>query len=281
MTFEGLPLASGLALILDLDGVVVDSMPVHTLAWQRYLQRIGIAGEDFTAMQGRRNDQIIRDLLGPHASMQEIFEHGAAKERLYRELMAPQLGRRLVPGVARFLERAAQSTPPERTGQPVRRQPGPHLCEEPFQRQERSAPVALATNAEPANADFVLDGTGLRRWFRAIADGSQVERPKPAPDIYLLAAQLLGFEPRNCIVFEDSPVGIAAARAAGMRVVGLKCTAPAPLTNGSSQPAELPVQALRATSERADRGCEPDSVFFVQDFLDPALEPWLARQRPC
>jgi beta-phosphoglucomutase-like phosphatase (HAD superfamily) len=287
MTFEGLPLANGLALILDLDGVVVDSMPVHTLAWQRYLQRMGIVGEDFAAMQGRRNDQIIRDLLGPHASMQEVFEHGAAKERLYRELMAPQLQRRLVPGVARFLERAGRSTPPEKAGLPER-QLGPGLCGETFPRQERAAPVALATNAEPANADFVLDGTGLRRWFQAIADGSQVERPKPAPDIYLFAAELLGIEPRNCIVFEDSPVGIAAARAAGMRVVGLKCTAQAPPPNGTSQSAELPGHELCA--DGAEPECGPkgsdgtscfDAVFFVQDFLDPALEPWLARQRPC
>jgi HAD superfamily hydrolase (TIGR01509 family) len=83
-------------------------------------------------------------------------------------------------------------------------------------------PTGLATNAERANADFVLDGAGLRRYFRAIADGSQVKNAKPAADIYELVARELGVHPRNCIVFEDSKVGVAAARAAGTRVVGIQ-----------------------------------------------------------
>jgi beta-phosphoglucomutase len=215
------PLAKGLALIFDLDGVVVDSMPVHTLAWQRYLAELGVPDKDVAArMHGRRNDEIFRDFLGNSVDAQTIFEHGAAKERLFRQLMQPQLIQRLVPGVERLLQRSA------------------------------GTPIALATNAEPANVDFVLDTAGLRGYFRALVDGTQVEHAKPAPDVYLRAAELLEAKPATCIVFEDSPVGIAAARAAGMRVVGV-------LTHAESL-----------------AGVD----FSVRDFLDRGLEPWLAAQ---
>jgi beta-phosphoglucomutase len=217
-----LALAPGLALIFDLDGVVVDSMPLHTLAWQRYLRSLGIQGNDVeTRMHGRRNDEIVRDFLGADTDPATVFEHGAAKERLFREMMRDELEQHLVPGVKQLLERSSH------------------------------APVALATNAEPANVDFVLDGAGLRRYFRAIVDGTQVAHAKPAPDVYLRAASELRVPPRNCIVFEDSPVGVAAARAAGARVVGI-LTHSAPLAGVD---------------------------FAVRDFLQPELEPWLHAQR--
>jgi beta-phosphoglucomutase len=221
MSVSELALAGGIALIFDLDGVLVDSMPIHTLAWQRYLKQLGVEGEDVAKrMHGRRNDDLVRDFLGPDVPAEVVTAHGAAKERLFRSMMAPELTARLVPGIESLLARA------------------------------KGVPVALATNAEPANVAFLLDGSGLRRWFQAIADGSQVENAKPAPDIYLLAARKLGIAPRNCIVFEDSPVGITAARAAGMRVVG--------------------IQTHSQRLENVDLA--------VRDFLDPQLERWLASQ---
>ncbi len=229
MNSSGLPVARGLGLIFDLDGVVVDSMPLHTLAWLRYLERLGISRKDVAIhMHGRRNDEIVREFLGPDVPNEVVLEHGAAKERLFREMMGANLVQSLVPGVADFLARA--NSPASAGG----------------------VPVALATNAEPANVAFVLDGTNLRRWFPVIADGSQVRNAKPAPDIFLAAGARLGVAARNCIVFEDSPTGIAAARAAGMRVAGI-------LTHA-------------LTLERVD--------ISVRDFLDPELEKWLAAQLP-
>ncbi len=218
---QTLSVVSGLALIFDLDGVIVDSMPVHEQAWERYLASLGYDGSAVASrMHGRRNDDIVRDCLGPHAAPHVVEGHGAAKEQLYREMLGDKLASHLVPGIAAWLERVA------------------------------GAPVALATNAEPANVDFVLDGTNLRRHFRVIVDGSRVPRPKPAPDVYLRAATELGIPPRNCIVFEDSPVGVESARSAGMRVVGV-------LTHAS---------ALAGT------------VFVITDFRDPSLGLWLSRQ---
>lgn len=182
-----------LALIFDLDGVVIDSMPTHTLAWERYLEDNGIDPRDVEArMHGKRNDDLVRDLFGSHLSAAAVFEHGAAKERLFRELIGGTLEAKLVPGVREFLAEAS-----------------------------KTVPLAVGTNAEPANVDFTLNGAGVRQYFRAIVDGSQVARAKPAPDVYLRGAELMGVAPANCIVFEDSPVGIEAARAAGMRVVGV------------------------------------------------------------
>src|SRR5258708_38707835 len=136
MNAPGLPVVQGLALILDLDGVVVDSTPVHALAWQRYLEALGIHKEELVSrMHGRRNDEIVREFVGAHLNAKQIFEHGAAKERLYREMMAPELMLSLVPGITQFLDRAS------------------------------GVPVALATNAERANADFVLVGACLRSRF--------------------------------------------------------------------------------------------------------------------
>jgi HAD superfamily hydrolase (TIGR01509 family) len=118
-----------------------------------------------------------------------------------------------------------------------------------FLSQESAVPAAVASNAEPANLNFVLDGTGLRWRFQVVVDGHQVTRPKPDPEIFLRAAALLQFEPRQCIVFEDSAPGIQAARAAGMRVVA--------------------VNTARATLPPAD--------LTVDDFSAPELPAWLAR----
>src|SRR5262245_56468439 len=102
-------LAPGLAIILDMDGVIVDSNPVHRDAWSIYNRRFGVeTDEDMQQrMYGKRNDEIVRDFLGPHLTVAEVCAHGAAKERLYRELMAGSIGQALVPGVREFLERYA------------------------------------------------------------------------------------------------------------------------------------------------------------------------------
>ena len=125
-------------------------------------------------MYGKRNDQIVRDFFGESLSAEEVAARGAAKEQLYREMIRGRLEEILVPGVRAFLERY------------------------------RSFPKAIATNAEPANVDFLLDRADLRRYFQAVVDGHQVTHPKPHPEVYLRAAEKLGAAPRDCIVMEDS-----------------------------------------------------------------------------
>jgi beta-phosphoglucomutase len=217
-------LQPGMAMVLDMDGVIVDSNPLHLRAWMLYNRRFGIdAGEALAErMYGRRNDEIVREFFGPGLSAEEIAAHGAGKEKLYREMLEPRLAETLVPGVREFLQRHA--------GQPL----------------------GLATNAEPANVDFVLDRGGLRVFFRAVVDGHQVRHPKPHPEIYLRAAELLSAAPRNCVVFEDSFSGVEAARAAGARIVGLR------------------------TTHRQLAGTH----LAIDDFRGPELEAWLRVQVP-
>ncbi|MDP2999409.1 MAG: HAD family phosphatase [Bryobacterales bacterium] len=206
--------------IFDLDGVIVDSMPLHTQCWLIYLERLGIPSDRLAErMHGKHNDEIVRELFGGSLTQDQVFGHGAAKERLYRELMAPRLAESMVPGVAAFLERHAH------------------------------VPKGVASNAELANIEFVLEGSGLRGHFDVLVDPRQVRRPKPDPEIYLRATELLGARPAECVIFEDSPAGLAAARACGARVVAV-----------NTARVEL-----------------PDADLLVNDFLDPGLEPWLRK----
>jgi beta-phosphoglucomutase len=184
------------AFLFDMDGVIADSNPYHRLAWEAFNRRYGL--ETTEAMQqgmyGRRNDQIVRDFFGAGLADEEVAARGAAKEALYREMIADRVESMLVPGLREFLERY------------------------------RDTPKAVASNAEPANVDFLLQQTGLRPYFQVVLNGQQVSHPKPDPEIYLRAAELLQTEPAACIVFEDSHSGVAAGRAAGMRVIALSTT---------------------------------------------------------
>ncbi|MBI4902098.1 MAG: HAD-IA family hydrolase [Acidobacteria bacterium] len=184
-----------LAYILDMDGVILHSNALHAEAWRLYLSRYQVPADSMMErMHGKRNDEIVRGLFGPHLTEQEVFAHGAAKEALYREMMRPQLAGQLVAGLIPFLERNA------------------------------TRPLAVASNAEPANLDFVLDEGGLRKYFKVVMDGHQVEHPKPSPEIYLKVARMLDVPPSHCVVFEDSSTGIAAAQRAGMHTVAVSTT---------------------------------------------------------
>lgn len=212
------------AMIFDLDGVLVHSMPMHTEAWRQYLDQLGIPVEDVERdMHGKRNSELVRYWMGDQLTEELILGHGQAKEKLWRELMSQsELDDYRVPGLIEFLERY------------------------------REVPKAIGSNAEIENIDFVLDRFELRQYFPVVVNGYQVERPKPFPDIYLKCAQLLGAEPGDCVVFEDSPTGVQAGHAAGMRLVAVETT-----------PTQFPPVDLK-----------------VADFTDPRLEDWLNRTFP-
>ena len=184
------------ALIFDMDGVLVDSNPLHRRVWEVFNRRYGLetTEEMHRQMYGKRNDQIVRDFFGAELAEEEVHRRGADKEILYREMAAEHLETMLVPGIRDFLA------------------------------EYHYVPKAIATNAEPENVSFLLDRAKLRPFFEAVVDGHQVEKPKPHPDIYLRAAELLRMAPDECVVFEDSHSGVAAAAAAGMKVIGLTTT---------------------------------------------------------
>jgi beta-phosphoglucomutase len=215
-------MAEGLALIFDMDGVIIDSNPLHRESWALFNSRYGVPTTEamHQRMYGRRNDEIVRDFFGGDLPPKEVAARGKAKEKLYREMMAARVEEFLVPGIRQFLER------------------------------HRGTPMGLASNAEPENVALVLDRAALRPYFRAVVDGHQVRNPKPHPEVYLRAAELLQVEPANCIVFEDSFSGVEAAVAAGMRVIGISTT----------------------------YGNLPGTHITIDNFLSTNLDPWLQSQ---
>lgn len=217
-------LAKGLALVFDMDGVLVDSNPIHVRAWEIFNRRYGLETTEAMrqSMYGRRNDEIVRDYFGGGLAPEEVFARGARKEELYRELMADSIEEILTPGIRSFLE---------------------------FHRDD---PMAVASNAEPANVEFTLERAGLRQFFRVVVDGHQVRHPKPHPEVYLRTAELLRITPGNCLVFEDSYYGVQAARAARARVIGVLTT-------------------------HEDL---PDTELTIDNFGSGNLEPWLRTQKP-
>ena len=183
------------AFLFDLDGVLLDSMQLHVEAWEFYLKFQGLSADRLSErMHGKRNDEIVREILGQSLSAEEVFRHGAAKEALFREMMRPHLEQKLVPGIRGFLE------------------------------SWKTVPMGLGSNAERPNVDFVLDGARIRHYFQSVVDGQQVQKAKPEPDVYLKAASQLGVEPASCIVFEDSMTGVNAGLLAGAKVVGIATT---------------------------------------------------------
>jgi beta-phosphoglucomutase family hydrolase len=188
------------AFIFDMDGTIVDNMAFHTRSWVAFFERRGheIDADDFfRATAGRQGHEIMRSYLGGELSKEDTVLLDAEKEALYRELYAPHL--ETVAGFEQFIETA----------------------------QEQDVRLAVATAAPPANIVFTLDGLDLRRHFDAVVGAADVARGKPNPDVFLLAAERCGAAPEHCIVFEDAPLGVEAARRAGMRAVVLTTTLPA------------------------------------------------------
>lgn len=182
------------AALFDLDGTLVDNMRFHIDAWIETARSLGrelTAERVMRQFAGRRNQEIFPLLLERPVEGEELERLAAQKEQRYRALFAPHLAP--LDGAIALLDACQHA--------------GIHL--------------AVASAAPAPNRDFVLDGLGLRARFAAIVGSEEVARGKPAPDLFLEAARRLDVDPAGAIVFEDATLGIAAARAAGMRAVGI------------------------------------------------------------
>lgn len=182
------------AVLFDMDGVVVDNLPYHVDAWLLFCERHGIplTREIFyQELNGMNSKDTFEWFYRREMSPEEIHVLEEEKELIYREFYGPH--RKAAPGLDVFLKQIRQ----------------------------RGIKTALATSAGQGNIDFTLDGIGLRDQFDAIIGGGEVRKGKPDPEIYLRAAEMVGVDPGDCWVIEDSLQGIAAGLSAGMRVVGM------------------------------------------------------------
>jgi beta-phosphoglucomutase-like phosphatase (HAD superfamily) len=184
------------ALIFDMDGTMVDSMPSHAKSWGEFTRRHGIAMEVDEVLRrttGRNGVECMHELFGRELSQADALKLVAEKEGIYRELFGPVFAE--VRGFRQFARQAAQ----------------------------RGLKVAVGTAGDRHNIEFVMTRLQMAPPPLAVVGGDEGLPGKPEPAIFLEAARRIGAQAASCIVFEDAPLGIEAARRAGMRAVAV-CT---------------------------------------------------------
>ena len=185
--------------IFDWDGVIINSAAQHEISWERLANECGktLPENHFKRGFGMKNEVIIPELLGWTTVPVEIRILSLRKEAIYREVVREQ-GMTALPGVETWLQRL----------------------------REAGIPCAIGSSTHRENITTTLDVLGLEEFFSVIVTAEDVKRGKPDPEVFLTAAERLSVEPANAVVFEDALVGIAAAKAAGMRVVAVATTEP-------------------------------------------------------
>ncbi len=205
------------AVLWDMDGTLVDSAEYHWRAWRDTMSREGlpVTREQFLATFGQRNDSILQQWLGEKATRELIERIGNAKEILYRQLVREH-------GIA----------------------PLPGALEWVYLLHRKGWGQAIASAAPRANVETILDALHASESFEAIVSAEDVHRGKPDPEVFLIAATKLAVAPKHCIVVEDAEHGIEAARAAGMKSIGVS-------QNGKHLPADIVVRSLDLLDENA------------------------------
>jgi HAD superfamily hydrolase (TIGR01509 family) len=200
------------AAIFDLDGTMVDNMALHAEAFGQFARRHGLpplTAADRARIDGRRNSEIFPLLFGRAVARDEWLAYEVEKETLYRELSAGHLTP--MPGLDHLLRQLSL----------------------------RNIAVGLATSAPKPNVEHTLREIGLTGAFRVIVRGDEVKHGKPEPDVFIEAARRLDVDARDCLVFEDAPMGITAAHAAGMRVAALTTSFSEAGLRALAQPPEI------------------------------------------
>jgi len=184
------------ACIFDLDGVIVDTAKYHYLAWKRLAEELGF---DFLIEHNERLKGVSRmtslDILlevgGLTFPQAEKEEMAARKNAWYLEYIVKMTPEEILPGVIDFLTLL------------------------------RKSGIKISLGSASKNAMLILERVQLQSYFDAVIDGNKALKAKPDPQVFLLAAQELKQDPTSCVVFEDAAAGVEAAKAAGMRCVGI------------------------------------------------------------
>ena len=185
------------AVIFDMDGVIVNSNPVHKIALKQFCNQQGyfLSEEDLkNKIYGRANKDWLPELFNNKFSRDEFEKLANEKEALYRKMYASTITP--VKGLLSFLERLA----------------------------ENNITRAIATSAPPDNVEFTLKKTKTHKYFNIIIHEKMISKGKPDPEVYLKTISKINFAPEKCIVIEDSLAGVEAAKKAGTKVIGLTTT---------------------------------------------------------
>ena len=188
-----------LAVIFDMDGVLVDSYRAHYESWRALAEEHGIALSEarFAELFGRTSREIIGELCGPGISGQRSAAMDGRKEGFYRAALEKNFP--AMDGAVELIDALVAA----------------------------GFVLAVGSSGPPENIELSLQKLGRAHCFAARITGMDVAHGKPDPEVFLLAAKRLGVAPSQCAVIEDAPAGIAAARAAGMTALALTGTASA------------------------------------------------------
>ncbi len=186
--------------------MVIDSSAQHERSWELLADEIGkpLPEGHFKRGFGKKNERIIPD-LGWATDPDEIHQLGLRKEELYRDLVRRD-GVTPLPG-ARELLTALRAA---------------------------GVPCVVGSSTHRENIETICEITGLGSFFAGMVTGEDVSHGKPDPEVFLNAAKLIGIAPANCVVFEDALVGLAAARAGGMKSIGVATTEPISALEGKA-----------------------------------------------
>lgn len=187
------------AVLFDMDGVIVDSMPLHREVWAAFARSHGLnpTGADVRAADGRRAAEVVAMLFGAGLSEAEIERLAAEREVFFGEQLAT-VAVQPVPGAEAFLQALGSA----------------------------GVPRVLATSATPGNVEQFLSRLGFTDLFEAVVTARDVRLGKPHPEVYQTAAQRAGVPPARCLVVEDAVAGVQAGKAAGAAVLGLTTSLP-------------------------------------------------------
>ncbi len=175
--------------IFDLNGTMVYDMPYHIAAWHKEILALGgkLTLEEMKHQCYGKNDELLERIFPGRFTMEEKIKLGNDKEALYRVEFKPDL--KLINGLEDFLADASQH----------------HIK------------MAIGSAAITENISFVIDNMNIRQFFDAIVSANNVVKSKPHPETFLKCAELLSLEPKDCLVFEDTPKGVECALNAGMK----------------------------------------------------------------
>jgi len=205
------------AVLWDVDGTLVDTAELHFQAWVALAREINkpFTRADFAGTFGWRNPEIIPKLFGSEYDEMRIAQLGNRKEDLYRA--EAEKGVSLLPGVRPLLDAVGAA----------------------------GAGQAIGSSAPRRNIELILEITQTGPCFSAIVAMEDTRRGKPDPEVFLLGAKKLGIAPDRCIVMEDAPVGIQAAKAAGMKAIGITFVAHHPVEKLLAAGADLVLSSLQ------------------------------------
>jgi beta-phosphoglucomutase len=184
------------ACIFDLDGVIVDTVPAHFVAWKAMADELNIpfTEVDNEQLKGVSRTESMKRILamgGMTKSNIEIEEMTTKKNHIYVEIISKMTPDDILPGVVEFLDLLDANN------------------------------IAIALGSSSKNAPVILEAVGLVHRFPVSVDGNQIAHSKPHPEVFLLGADRLGLSPSECVVFEDAISGVQAAKRGNFKCVGV------------------------------------------------------------